>query len=192
MDTKEKILTSMYSLLSKKGYENTSISSICQMVGIKKPSIYYYFDSKEQIIFELSDYIIQKNKITFEKDLEACLSISSKTEYRNFLISLVKRYMKQTNKKNKFQLFFMEMYIQANRIPILEDKKKELVNIIKSWIEKMLQHGMDLEVFGSNFNLNLNIQMIFNTLLGIECSYIYKMGIDLNLVWEETMTKLLY
>lgn len=192
MDTKEKILTSMYSLLAKKGYENTSISSICQMVGIKKPSIYYYFDSKEQIIFELSDYIIQKNKITFEKDLEACLSMNSKTEYRNFLISLVKRYMKQTNKQNKFQLFFMEMYIQANRIPILEDKKKELVNIIKSWIEKMLQHGMELEVFDSNFDLDLNIQMIFNTLLGIECSYIYKMGIDLNLVWEETMTKLLY
>lgn len=53
MTTKEKIKKAALSLFSKNGYEGTALSEIAKQVGIKKPSIYNHFDSKEDIFIYL-------------------------------------------------------------------------------------------------------------------------------------------
>ncbi|MFK4786051.1 TetR/AcrR family transcriptional regulator [Fusobacterium sp. MFO224] len=190
MSTKKKILNSTYKLISQKGFEKTSISNICNEVGIQKPSLYYYFKSKDDILFELSDHIINNIIINFNHDIEICKKITEKEKYRFFLINIVERYIKTFHKNKDSQLVFMELYIQSNRIPLLENKKTKLVEIIKMWIENILKEGIKLNVFKDNFDLNLNTDLIFNTLLGIECSYIYNMNIDYPLVWKEIITTL--
>lgn len=190
MSTKEKILNSTYKLISQKGFEKTSISNICNDVGIQKPSLYYYFKSKDDILFELSDHIINNIIINFNHDIEICKKITEKEKYKLFLINIVERYIKRFHKNKNSQLVFMELYIQSNRIPLLESKKTKLVEIIKIWIENILKEGIKLNVFKYNFDLNLNTDLIFNNLLGIECSYIYNMNIDYPLVWKEIITTL--
>lgn len=49
--TKLKILKQAGKLFSQKGYFGTSMDDIATRVGIKKPAIYYHFESKE-VIFE--------------------------------------------------------------------------------------------------------------------------------------------
>jgi len=49
MDTKDEILNATFKLFAEKGY-NTSMSEIAKKVGIKVPSIYSHFQSKDEII----------------------------------------------------------------------------------------------------------------------------------------------
>ena len=45
----------MYDLVAEVGYDKASIGKICDRVGISKPSVYYYFPSKEDIFTTLLD-----------------------------------------------------------------------------------------------------------------------------------------
>lgn len=49
MTTKEKILDSALDLFSKKGYEAVSVAQIADAVGIKAPSLYKHYKSKQDI-----------------------------------------------------------------------------------------------------------------------------------------------
>jgi AcrR family transcriptional regulator len=49
-DTREKILQAAYSVLSKQGYENTSIKDIAEEAGVAQGLVHYYFKSKQQLV----------------------------------------------------------------------------------------------------------------------------------------------
>ena len=49
MNTKEKILTAALELFSVRGYEDTSVADIAKTVGIKAPSLYKHYGSKQEI-----------------------------------------------------------------------------------------------------------------------------------------------
>ncbi|MBM7587024.1 AcrR family transcriptional regulator [Bacillus pakistanensis] len=50
MDTQTKILNTSISLFAQKGYEGASLADIAKLVGIKKPSLYNHFSSKDDIL----------------------------------------------------------------------------------------------------------------------------------------------
>ena len=49
MDTKERILDAALTLFAEKGYEGVSVGEIAQAVGIKAPSLYKHYSSKQAI-----------------------------------------------------------------------------------------------------------------------------------------------
>lgn len=55
MSTKERILEEALTLFSEQGYDGTGIDEIAAHVGIKGPSIYKHFKSKEEILDMLID-----------------------------------------------------------------------------------------------------------------------------------------
>ena len=50
---RERILNAAASLFGELGYEKTSIRSISRESGMKPGSIYYFFQSKEEILLEI-------------------------------------------------------------------------------------------------------------------------------------------
>lgn len=46
MDNRERILACALDLFYQKGYDAAGIQEICQMAGVTKPTMYYYFGSK--------------------------------------------------------------------------------------------------------------------------------------------------
>lgn len=50
MTTKEKILNESLKLFSERGYSDVSVSDIAAAVGIKAPSLYKHFKSKQEIL----------------------------------------------------------------------------------------------------------------------------------------------
>ncbi len=64
MKTKELILDSALKLFAKKGYEAVSVAEIADAVGVKAPSLYKHYKSKQDIF----DSIIQRiNELDYEK-----------------------------------------------------------------------------------------------------------------------------
>ena len=51
--TKNDILLKAINIISTEGYDKLTLSSLAEMLGVKKASIYYHFNSKEDIISAL-------------------------------------------------------------------------------------------------------------------------------------------
>lgn len=62
--------------ISKYGYEGTTLKDIAQTVGIKTPSLYSHFDSKEQLFISILDDLRIKDR---EKVMELVLSFRNKS-----------------------------------------------------------------------------------------------------------------
>ena len=57
--TKKKLLEIAYGLFLTKGYEETSVDDILDIAQIAKGTYYYYFKSKEQMLEEVIDMMIE-------------------------------------------------------------------------------------------------------------------------------------
>ena len=55
MDTKKKILDVALTLFSEKGYGNVYVGQIAEGVGIKAPSLYKHYKSKQDIFYAILD-----------------------------------------------------------------------------------------------------------------------------------------
>ena len=71
MDTKQRILDEALTLFSEKGYANVFVNDIAEKVGIKAPSLYKHYKSKQAIF----DAIIDEMNRRFEEQAGA-LNIS--------------------------------------------------------------------------------------------------------------------
>ena len=63
MNTKQKIIDAALTLFSEKGYANVFVGQIAEAVGIKAPSLYKHFKSKQDIF----DSILDEMKKSYEK-----------------------------------------------------------------------------------------------------------------------------
>ena len=63
-DTKQRILEKSLELFSTKGYDAVSVGEIAKAVGIKAPSLYNHFPSKQAIF----DAIVESTAAHYEKD----------------------------------------------------------------------------------------------------------------------------
>lgn len=71
MDTKQRILDEALTLFSEKGFANVFVNEIAERVGIKAPSLYKHYKSKQAIF----DAIIDEMNRRFEQQAQA-LSIN--------------------------------------------------------------------------------------------------------------------
>ena len=57
-ETRARILRESVALFALKGYAHTSLSDIAEAVGIRKASLYYYIDTKEDLLYEIDSLLI--------------------------------------------------------------------------------------------------------------------------------------
>ena len=65
-DTKQRILNQALELFSAKGYDSVSVGEIAKAVGIKAPSLYNHFPSKQAIF----DAIVESTAMQYEADTD--------------------------------------------------------------------------------------------------------------------------
>lgn len=54
-EKREAVLNTAARLFVEKGYENTSLNELASVLNVTKPTLYYYFESKEQILLEIAE-----------------------------------------------------------------------------------------------------------------------------------------
>ena len=60
VDTREKILQAAFTVLSRQGYENSSIKEIAEEAGVAQGLVHYYFKSKQQLVLAVLLTVCQK------------------------------------------------------------------------------------------------------------------------------------
>ena len=75
---RQELIRIAYRLFVSKGYEQTSVDEIIEEAGIAKGTYYYHFQSKEQMLEEVIDMMLQAEAERAEAVLGADLSVPEK------------------------------------------------------------------------------------------------------------------
>jgi len=160
MSKKEEILLSTLDLASKYGLKSLSMSQIADSVGIKKPSLYNHFNSKEELIKEMYEYIRNKSKqnisnITLD-------DINEKSTY-DILYNSVMNYKKMVLNEDMFKLYsviYSERATNNEASKIVIEETNKMINATKKLFEFLKGKNKlfidDIEMASITFSMTIH------------------------------------
>lgn len=104
--TKEKIFREAAELFSRHGFYKVSVREICEAAGVSKPVLYYYFNDKENLLYEL---ILESRRIVNEL---ISANVNEESDFEKQLEGIVNLYivfMREYPYLMKFSIFIQFM-----------------------------------------------------------------------------------
>ena len=178
VSTKRKILNAMYDLVAEVGYDKASIGKICDRVGISKPSVYYYFPSKEEIFTTLLDSMFPS--IDYQRDYSL---IIDRDGFKAALIELGNTVIGGYRSDEKRRRVLAEVSIQANRIPAVQERQVTATNRTMGALKDILSHGVEIGAFPDGTDIVLYVQILYTVLEGTSNTVAQDEDIDEKAVW---------
>ena len=119
MDRREEIFETAMELFIAEGYDQTPLSRIAKKLNLTKAGLYYYFRSKEDLLFSLHEYNLKKDFIPI---LDAAEKISDPEKRIAYFLT---NYTQKSLTKNAVAKVLIH---EVNRL-----KPEHLENIRKTW-----------------------------------------------------------
>lgn len=119
MDKREEIYAKALELFIEKGYDQTPLSQIAKALGITKAGLYYYFSSKEELLFFIHDRNLKRDLIPLIESAEKIESPEKRIAY------LIERYTKASMKRDPSQRMLI------HEMESLSPEHREIIN--KRW-----------------------------------------------------------
>ena len=145
MNKKEEIIYATLELAAEYGLKSLSMSQIAEKVGIKKPSLYNHFESKEALIKEMYELIREKSKenisvnnFDFIKDMSA----------EDILMAAVLNYKKMVSDENLirfYKVIYSERTINPEATQIIIEETNKMVSATKT-LFKVLQDNKKIYI----------------------------------------------
>ena len=129
-----RILDAAFCLISKNGYESTSISQIAKEAGISKGLVYNYFDSKEDILVSLVESAFSEGEALFEEKFET-------TEPEEALCLLFDWFFNELRTQAELWKLITEMAFKIEKFPfigeLLQNKLREYFFMISQLLAQV-------------------------------------------------------
>ena len=143
MDKKEQIMLATLDLACEHGLSGVSLGQIAERVGIKKPSLYNHFESKEKLIEQMYVYLREKAKMqTSETHFDVSALMQGRSAYE-ILMTAVGGYAKM-NSDTTMEKFYRLIYAQRTSDPaaakIVADETKRMIGATKALFYAMQAH----------------------------------------------------
>lgn len=136
--TKEKIILAALRLFLERGYSFVALTDVAQAAGMTKGGVYYYFTSKEQLVYAVFQYLFEQFETKYLGMLERSLSIREVLEQ-----SLVVREM-EGNKPGDLAPFAIEA---TQRFPDLQSLfEKSYAVVFRALCEKFAEAARKGEI----------------------------------------------
>ncbi len=136
--TKQKILNSAEKLFSEKGFDTTSIDDITKAAETTKSLFYYYFKTKNDILYYLMKSKIENTIKTLAEQKSNGYLPSSKEEIYNNCITLIKE------NENIFKIAIFELLKTNNKKNIILELPKEIFAEFKDIFVFTKEEQLDL------------------------------------------------
>ncbi|WP_187296214.1 TetR/AcrR family transcriptional regulator [Tepidibacter mesophilus] len=144
--TSKKIKQSTLELISQRGYSETTLSLIAKRVGIKKPSIYSHFQSKEDIFFS----ILEDETKNLNMYIESIFDDIKKLDLEEMLYQFICKFVKYFDNNIVLAKFWnIIMYFPPNN---LEQNFKLEFDIIKNKINKFMYTSIKEKINSEKFD----------------------------------------
>lgn len=160
-EMRRRLLDASVAIFSKRGYRATSMNEIAAEVGLSKPTLYHYFDSKEAILVRLYENVMEQS-LTGARSIVAAAD-TPLTALRE-LITFRIRYTCENQAIHKV-FFEEEDELPADLLHTVLDRRKEFENVFKQVVTAHLKD--------TNISLSSSVTVYVNTCLGAS-NWVYK------------------
>ena len=162
MERKDEILEAAFKLFALKGY-NTSMSDIASQVGIKVPSLYNHFESKDDIIY----LVIETEAEYYYSGLQTFLDELSKESYEKRLQELFYRICSDFKEPERVRFWKNISMIYNEELrgkcrELVKEREWNLYDRISKDFQKASQEG-----FIKSENLEGSIFLFFSMVQGV-------------------------
>ena len=145
MNRKEEIVLVTLELAAEKGLANVSMSMIADKIGIKKPSLYKHFASKEEIVEAMYEYLRRQSKEKANiKPIDYSTFFKGKSSYE-VLQEVVHGYIQmnhQENMMNFYKVIYSERSLNPIAAKIVAEETKKMILATKQLFYAMEVHKM--------------------------------------------------
>lgn len=132
-----KIFDAAYQLMGEKGYDKMSMNAIAAGASITKPSLYYYFNSKEALILGLLDEISKTIDLGQHYSLQEWTPDNYAIRFRGLGRIMIEEYREDI----LFSKVMKQFGILSLTNDVIAAKLKEINDTQYKHFEKILRHG---------------------------------------------------
>lgn len=147
MDTnrKEEIILTTLELAAEKGLAGVSMSMIADKIGIKKPSLYKHFSSKDEIVEAMYQFLRDKSKENANiKPVDYSILFSEKTAYE-VLKGVMQGYINMNHQEQMltfYKVIYSERSIQPMAARIVAEETERMIIATKQLFYAMVIHKL--------------------------------------------------
>ena len=145
MNRKEEIVLVTLELAAEKGLANVSMSMIADKIGIKKPSLYKHFASKEEIVEAMYEYLRRQAKEKANiKPIDYSIFFEGKTAYE-ILQSVVRGYIQMNHQEdmlNFYKVIYSERSLNSMAAKIVAEETDKMIIATKQMFYAMEVHKL--------------------------------------------------
>jgi AcrR family transcriptional regulator len=160
----DEIIHAAASIFYEKGYEATSLQDIATAVGLLKGSIYYYINTKEDLLYEL----VTRAQVVFRDTLvesEELASSPAPARLREFIL----RYMQLKEREREWGIVAEREFMRLSPTYLSEviAGRKEFT----AFVQGIVKQGMADGDFDAELDLTLATSMVFELM---KSSHMYR------------------
>lgn len=127
MNSRDKVLKSVFSLMISKGDDELSVNDILKELNMTKGGFYHYFKSRDQLMTEIMngfmlDMLINPLKFAVENDDG---SLEVKDTLKMYFCLLPENYTGNDNEIYNMQNYFFLLFEMLGKYPQLRNRYKE-------------------------------------------------------------------
>lgn len=134
INNRDKIIETAIKLIGERGVEGTSLADIAKDVGISKGTLYYYYSSKNDLIFDITKDHMDKITANIFSLIE---SKKEETSLHDTLKLLIETLLKSET-RTRLHLYLIQEVLSGN-----ENLKERFVETYRQWFQ-MIQEGYSL------------------------------------------------
>ena len=153
---KDKIIEKSMELFREKGYHTTKVEEITKALGISKGNFYTYFNSKEEVLYEILD-IMKNEKIRMLEEIDT--NKAPKEILKDFIEDYIQfffKYLKKVNLQN------IDHFLKDEKVlNYAEEIQDILVDFLKKNIVERIRESKNKE-----YNLRFIIDFILMSMDG--------------------------
>lgn len=127
---KEEIILTTLELAAEKGLAGVSMSMIADKIGIKKPSLYKHFSSKDEIVEAMYQFLRDKSKENANiKPVDYSILFSEKTAYE-VLKGVMQGYINMNHQEQMltfYKVIYSERSIQPMAARIVAEETERMI-----------------------------------------------------------------
>ena len=133
---KKELLNIAYDMFLTRGYENTHVDEIIEKAQIAKGTYYYYFQSKEQMLEEVIDMMIDSESEMARQIIG--MDISSPQKIVGIIASIKPTEAEQPIKDTLFQ---PENVLMHHKV------RQKLINVLTPLLSEVIKEGVEEGIF---------------------------------------------
>lgn len=166
MNRKEEIILVTLELAATNGLSNVSMAQIAEKMGIRKPSLYNHFNSKEEIIDAMYEYLRDKSQKQLSlADIDYGEFVKEKTMEEALTQSVINYInMNSDNKMNSFyKVIYSERAINPIAAKIMVEETRKMILATKNLFYALQVHKKicmkDIDMAATSFAMTIHAMM---------------------------------